>query len=253
MARLLLIDPDRGRATRVAAALGAAGHEVSVATSGSYALTMLERGRPDLVVTRAEAGDMTGAELTAVVRADPATRTIPLLLLDEGGVAADVADVDLVLDGESRVSAVLTGIETVLSEQRRRPGARRGPRPSVAKGLRGSLAVMDLPEVAQAIALGTKTGRLGLTLPMGPGTIVFEAGRIIHVEYGQLTGEPAFAALIGAARTGGDFSFTAMERDALRGVPRTIHGSVERLLIMTASDIDEGRVVTAGSTRAEGR
>jgi hypothetical protein len=195
---------------------------------------------------------MTGAELAAVVRADPATRTIPMLLLDAGGAAADVTDVDLVLDGESRVSAVLTGIETVLDGLRQRSAPRSVPRTSTASGLRGSLAVMDLPEVAQAIALSTKTGRLSLTLPTGPGTIVFETGRIVHVEYGQLTGEPAFAALIGAARTAGEFSFTVVERDALRGVPRTIHGSVERLLIMTASDIDEGRVVGTGVARAEG-
>jgi CheY-like chemotaxis protein len=224
-----------------------------VATSGSYALTMLERGRPDVIVTRVEVGDMDGGELTAVVRADPATRGIPMLLLDDDDVAGDGLDVDLVLDGESPPGALLTGIATVLEGRRRKPPARWTPRTSAAQGLRGSLAVMDLPEVTQAIALGTKSGRLNLSLRTGPGTIVFEAGRIIHAEYGQLTGEPAFAALVVAGRSGGDFGFTAVERESLSGVPRTIQGSVERLLMAAASDIDEGRLVTTDLARAEGR
>jgi CheY-like chemotaxis protein len=252
MAKLLLADPDRTRATSVAAALGAAGHEVSVATSGSYALTMLERGRPDLIVTRADVGDMTGAEFASVVRADPATRTIPLVLLDEEGADTDASEADLVLDGESRGEALLTGIASALAGHRRSTAPPTLPRLSAAKGLRGSLTVMDLPEVTQAIALGTKTGRLALVLPTGRAAIVFDTGRIVHVEYGELTGEAAFAALVRAARTGGDFNFTAVERDALLGVPRTIHGSVERLLIMTASDIDEGGAVMTGAAQAEG-
>ena len=251
MAKLLLADPDAGRAAALAAALGAAGHDVSVARSGPYALTMLERGRPDLIVTRNLIDDMDGAELTAEVRADPATRAIPMMLLDDG-TAADIQDVDLVLDGASSLAVLLTCIENVLGVHRRTPPAPVAPRPAPPTGLRGSLTVMELPDVAQAIALGTKTGWLNLALPAGPGTVVFESGRIVHAEHGTLTGTAAFAALVRAAQAGGDFCFTAADRSDIRGITRTIQGSVERLLLAVASDIDEGPVVTTASTHAEG-
>ena len=237
MAKLLLADSDPDRAARLAAALGPAGHEVTLARTGAYALTMLERGRPDLLVTRDRLDDMDVAELTAVVRGDPATRQIPLVLL-KGGAALDVPDVDLVLDGENRIGVFLMGIENVLAVHRRPE-----PPPPPPPTLRGSFSLMDLPEVSQAISLGTKTGRLNLTLSFGPGVIVFENGRVVHAEYGVLKDERAFAALVRAARTGGDFSFMAIEPAEIDGL-RTMQATVERLLLAVASDLDEEYVPT---------
>jgi CheY-like chemotaxis protein len=251
MAKLLLADPDGARAAALAAALGSAGHDVTVARSGSYALTMLERGRPDLIITRNFIGDMDGAELTGVVRTDPTTEMVAMVLLDDGS-AADVPDVDLVLDGASSLPVLLTCIENVLGVHRQARRSPVAPRSTSPTGLRGSLAIMDLTEVVQAIALGTKTGWLRLTLSGGIGTLVFDGGRIVHAEYGSLKGEGAFAALVSAARTGGDFGFTAADRAEVRGITRTIQKSVDRLLLTVASDIDEGRAVTTPSTPAEG-
>jgi CheY-like chemotaxis protein len=250
MAKLLLADSDEARAARLAAALAPAGHEVTVARSGSYALTMLERGRPDLILTRLRIDDMDAAELAAVVRGDPATRTIPMVVLD-ADAGADLPDVDLVLNGATPMAVVLMGIENVLGMHRQSPRTTADSRAAVPTGLRGSLAVMDLPEVSQAIALGTKTGRLSLALTSGRGVVVFEAGRIVHAEYAGLTGSKAFAGLVRAARLGGDFSFTAADRDEIRAIARTIHGSVDRLLLTVASDIDEAPVA-ATSPHAEG-
>lgn len=253
MAKLLLADPDSARAGALAEALRAAGHDTTVAASGFYALTMLEHGCPEIIVTRETVGDIEGADLIAVVRADPALRRTPIVLL--GGGVED--DADLVLGGESSLPALLTGIENVLAVHGRHiapaasPAAAAPTAAPAATGLRGTLDVMDFPEVAQAIALGQKTGRLSLTMATGPGLVVFEVGRIIHAEYGVLSGERAFAALIGAARGGGDFCFTAAKRADVRSVTKTIQGSVERLLLTAASDMDEGRMVATGATGEE--
>ncbi|MGH7393970.1 MAG: DUF4388 domain-containing protein, partial [Gemmatimonadota bacterium] len=110
-------------------------------------------------------------------------------------------------------------------------------------GLRGSLAVMDLPDLAQAIALGGKTGELRLALGAAAGRIVFDRGRVVHAEFGPLTGEVAFAALVATAQRGnhGSFAFEPCERVG-PGVPRTIDRSVKQLLLSTAAAIDEKRV-----------
>ena len=61
MARLLLIDPDRGTVAALQKALAVAGlTDVSAVISSSFALTMLERDRPDLIVSRARIPDIDG-------------------------------------------------------------------------------------------------------------------------------------------------------------------------------------------------
>jgi len=250
MAKLLLADPDPARAGALAQALQAADHDTTVAGSGFYALTMLERRCPDLIVTRETVGDLEAADLIAVVRSDAATCKTPIVLL--GGA---VDDADLVLRPDTSLPVLLTGIENALAVHRRQfvPVVKASAPPVVDTGLRGSLDVMELPEVAQAMALGQKTGRLSLAMPAGAGLLVFETGRIIHAEYGGLTGPRAFAALITAARAGGGFCFTATGRDEVQGVTRTIEGSVDRLLLSAASDSDEGRMAHSGATSAEDR
>ncbi len=101
---------------------------------------------------------------------------------------------------------------------------------------------MDLTELTQVISLGVKTGELVLSLSDGEGSILFEAGRVIHAEFAGKTGEPAFAAMVGASQREGEarFCFNRAERETLAGRPRTISRSVEQLLLSVAQAMDEG-------------
>jgi hypothetical protein len=105
----------------------------------------------------------------------------------------------------------------------------------------GSLGVMDLTELTQVISLGVKTGELLLSLSGGEGSILFEAGRVVHAEFAGKTGEPAFGAMVGASQREGEarFCFNRREREALAGRPRTISRSVEQLLLSVAQEMDE--------------
>ncbi|PYN85375.1 MAG: hypothetical protein DMD89_38275 [Candidatus Rokuibacteriota bacterium] len=252
MARLLLIDPDRGTVAALQKALAVAGlTDVSAVISGSFALTMLERDRPDLIVSRARIHDIDGYELCGIVRSDPeftgilfvvladAEDEVPAGAFEEGGA-------DRILVGAFSPETIVTEVRSLLAA-RTIPESEPEPVPVAAapEGLRGSLDVMDLAEVAQAIALGGKTGHLVLALASGEGTVVFDRGRIVHAEFGQLVGEPAFTALVVTSHRapGGTFFFNPME--AATSFQRTIERSVESLLLSTAAGIDEGRADTA--------
>jgi len=252
MARLLLIDPDRGTVAALQKALAVAGlTDVSAVVSGSFALTMLERDRPDLIVSRARIHDIDGYELCGIVRSDPeftgilfvvladAEDEVPAGAFEEGGA-------DRILVGAFSPETIVTEVRSLLAA-RTIPESEPEPVPVAAapEGLRGSLDVMDLAEVAQAIALGGKTGHLVLALASGEGTVVFDRGRIVHAEFGQLVGEPAFTALVVTSHRapGGTFFFNPME--AATSFQRTIERSVESLLLSTAAGIDEGRADTA--------
>ena len=105
----------------------------------------------------------------------------------------------------------------------------------------GSLEVMDLAELTQAIAMGGKNGRLILALPQGGGVIAFETGRVVHAEFRGNIGEPAFAALLTAAHAQavGRFCFLPSASGEAPGPSRTIDKSVDQLLLSIATAIDE--------------
>jgi CheY-like chemotaxis protein len=240
-----VIDPDRESLAALQRALGDVGlTEVTAVPNASFALTMLERDRPDLIVSRAGVPDINGWELCAIVRSDPSMTGVRFLLLagsaDEVLAAAVDGGPDRMLVGELTPATIVDEVVSLLGHTPPPPAAGGGLEP--AAGLRGSLAVMDLPDLTQAIALGHKTGSLALALPSGEGVIVFDGGRAVHARFGPLQGEAAFAALVAVAqREGqGSFVFSPLERLAA-DQSRTIERSVKQLLLSAATEIDEGR------------
>ena len=262
MSRVLLIDPDRGGLAALQAALGAAGfRDVSTVTSASFALTMLERNRPDLIVSRAAVPDIDGYELCSIVRNDPSMAGVLFLLLASPGDEAPEAMLeekpDQTLAGDLPLSAIVAEVAGLLGIRRETappPTAAASPAAAppleVTPGMNGSLGVMQLPDIAQAVALGGKTGELLITLPSGRGAIVFDHGQVVHAEFFGLIGETAFATLLvaahGAARgdAHGSFVFRQLENGAANGT-KTIHCDLKQLLLNAAAELDEGRAGAA--------
>lgn len=266
--RVLIVDADPNKLSVLKAALVHAAYHVASATSASFALTTLERDRPDLIVSGNRTEDMDGVEFCSIIRSDPATHDIPFLLLSgpkrPTPWAVAQAGVDMLLAGDFVVSAVLDRIAKLLRhvEVKNQPATLAPPAalappplpskvaPSRAEAaertLEGSFGVLDLAEVTQAIALGGKTGQLSLQLAAGEGTIVFDSGRIVHAEFGGRNGESAFGAMISSAQfdPAGTFRFKP-GAELPASCPRTIQKSVDQLLLSVASEIDEGQA-TAG-------
>lgn len=258
-AKVLIVDADPDKLATLTVALTTAAYHVTSATSASFALTTLERDRPDLIVSGNRTEDMDGVEFCSIIRSDPATHDIPFLLLSgptrpTPWVVAQ-AGVDMLLSGDFVVSAVLDRISKLLrhitpkTEPGVPPPAPLPPRVTVARAeagtrtFEGSFGVLDLPEVTQAIALGGKTGRLSLLLTAGEGSLLFDSGRVVHAEFASRTGEGAFAAMVSAAQSDpeGTFRFNPAAGLPADSGPRTIQKSVDQLLLSIASEIDEGR------------
>src|SRR5262245_12198235 len=259
-AKLLVVDQSHEGGARLAKALTQAGYEVALASAGSTAVGMLEWERPDVVVSHASVGDMDGYELFTQVRKDPTTMDTPFLLLAgwdrPAALAAEEVGVEMVvtgeLDPESIVRAVAALLESGAGQQSQRPSSgpvlRAASKPveplwavldaagqksagPVGAVLQGSLDVMDLAEVTQAVALGAKTGCLVVHLTAGEGSIYFESGRIVHASFRARSGEKAFAEIISASQRERDarFQFNRMERAEVTRGPKTISRSVEQL------------------------
>ena len=267
MPRVLLIDPDRNALGVLQAALGQAGFkEIAAVTSGSFALTMLERNRPDLIVSRVGVRDIDGYELCSIVRKDPSMKGVLFLLLASPGDDAPPATLeekpDQMLAGDLPIAAIVSEAARLLqgtpelTRPQPAPPTRPQPAPPAAglegsNGLRGSLGVMDLPDITQAIALGHKTGQLLVTLPSGRGVIVFDRGRVVHAEFFGLIGETAFAALVVAADgdAHGSFVFNPLETGPDKA-GRTINRDLRQLLLSAESGFDDGRADAAVAPRS---
>lgn len=269
-AKVLIVDAQARSREALANALTIAGFEVASAPSGSAALSMLEWECPDIIVSCAKVNDMDGYELFTQVRKDATTIDTPFLLLAgrdrPTALAAAEAGVDLVVSGDIALDVVVAHVADLLKNDASaaaRPirriefgtkkkaveplwaaldtaAAKSGSLDPGSVG--GSLDVMDLAEITQAIALGGKTGTLTVGFSAGEGSMLFEVGRLVHATFTGKTGEAAFAALIQASQreTQASFRFSQTDRGELARVPRTIARSVDQLLLSIAAGIDEG-------------
>lgn len=256
-AKVLIVDADPSKLQALKVALTTAAYHVTSVASASFALTTLERDRPDLIVSGSRTEDMDGVEFCSIIRSNPITHDIPFLLLSgptrPTPWAVAQAGVDMLLAGDFVVSAVLERISKLLHHvaPRAEPGLPPPLPPQVTvpraeAGTRifeGSFGVLDLAEVTQAIALGGKTGRLSLQLAAGEGSLLFDSGRVVHAEFASRTGESAFAAMVSAAQSDpeGTFRFKPAAELPADSEARTIQKSVDHLLLSVASEIDEGR------------
>jgi CheY-like chemotaxis protein len=86
------VDADPSKLQALKVALTTAAYHVTAATSASFALTALERDRPDLIVSGGRTGDLDGVEFCSIIRSNPITHDIPFLLLAGDFVVSAVLD-----------------------------------------------------------------------------------------------------------------------------------------------------------------
>ena len=103
--------------------------------------------------------------------------------------------------------------------------------------LQGSLSELQLADVLQVLAVGNKTGQLHLSDGQAQGSIFLSAGRIVHAQTAELSGEDAAYAL--ADWTRGEFRF----EPGTQAPQTSIEASYTSVLMEAARRSDEWRVI----------
>lgn len=112
---VLVVDDEADLAGLLRALLEGAGYRVAVAGDGRAALRLLGAGHYDLVLSDLMMPYLDGAGLAAAMRADPALRAIPLVLLSAApGAAARAAPCAAFLPKPFDVEAVLATVARLL-------------------------------------------------------------------------------------------------------------------------------------------
>ncbi len=93
MARILVVDDEIDIVRMVAKVLGARGHQVEAGRDGVEAVMRIRRAPPDLVLVDAGLPGVDGVEVCRRIKADPATRAVPVIMLTAAEITlADVAN-----------------------------------------------------------------------------------------------------------------------------------------------------------------
>ncbi|HNX32500.1 MAG TPA: winged helix-turn-helix domain-containing protein [Holophaga sp.] len=89
MARILVIEDERDLQRILDYNLRKAGHDVLQALRGQDGLDLARRSRPDLVLLDLMLPDLQGTEICKILKADPATKDIPVVMLTAKGEEID--------------------------------------------------------------------------------------------------------------------------------------------------------------------
>jgi two-component system alkaline phosphatase synthesis response regulator PhoP len=120
--KILAVDDERHIVRLIQVNLERAGYQVATAYDGREALQKIEADKPDLVVLDVMMPYMDGLETLKRIRANPATRALPVIMLTAKAQDQDVFQgyshgVDIYLTKPFNPIELLTFIKRIFSEQ----------------------------------------------------------------------------------------------------------------------------------------
>lgn len=121
MSTVLVVDDLAINRDLVQAVLGHYGHDTIEANGAPEALRLLAEAHPDLVLSDVLMPGMSGFELARAIRADPATRTIPVVFYSAAYLAGELgpqdADTEVlrVVPKDGDLSALIEAVEDALT------------------------------------------------------------------------------------------------------------------------------------------
>ncbi len=231
-----MIMPDM-LASTVPDAFAKAGFKVQLSESGVFALTMLERDRPDVIVCADHLGDMSGREMHEIVRSDASLNEVLFILLD-GAADEKIPDSknDLELSWMASASDIVRSAKDLLelsnpvvplvvstkpvaeklNTQRAvvmpnmpSSGLSNSKEDSIFQngktqksrtvGASGTLEIFTLFDLAVSLTSNLKIGILHIRIAKDEGTIFFFKGNLTHAEFKGLNGEAALLTIFAMA------------------------------------------------------
>jgi CheY-like chemotaxis protein len=225
---ILIVDADRVSERAVELALAQCDYAIEWARDGDSALELMRQSRIDVVIADSVLSDMPGTTLIrrSVDLCGPGAPPFIFVSVDRAVatrvslLAAGAADflVKPFAPDELRARVVNT-IEA------RRPRKAVAPGPT---GIAGDCAYVPIPDLLTMLEFGRKSGIVHVSVGVASGRLVIDTGRVVHAEFGTLSGSDAFFALL---RSSAElFRFEPGDFDA----PHTLNARVSELLLESA-------------------
>lgn len=243
--RILILTTDTERANALEALFSSLDHACETQHDALYALTALERARPDLIVCGAEAGGMSGLEFHEIVRSEAHLNSTGFVLLDSKARLSGAHDAVLEPDAEpeeiaatSRTMLVNLGrLEADRFEQGSVRPSSNDPR------LTGTFEVMSLFDLIVSLTQGKKSGDLCIQLASTQARVTIRSGRVTHATYQGKVGEDALLMTFTAveADQGAEFVLRGPNANAGGRTEATIDTPIDQLLLKVAVGMDHNK------------
>lgn len=220
--------------------------QLEVVGSALYALTSLERQRADLIVCGETLEDMTGRELFDLVCDDASLRQGPFILLSDGGGDLVLPDQQLVLAAQAAPAEVLTAAFTLLLASGKlgeTEPLERGYERSAVK-ISGTLEALSLFDLVVSLGQGQRSGRLVVVNGDHEGILYLTGGRLNHATFAEAAGEDAVQEIFARVHDQPQTRFLFVSGVPPK-TPKTVHTSLDKLLLQIAVNLDEQAEVDA--------
>jgi CheY-like chemotaxis protein len=267
-------------ASSIPDAFSKAGFKVELAETGVFALTMLERDKPDVIVSADYLGDMTGREMYDIVRSDAALNEVLFILLD-GAAETRIPDskTDLELSWMSTTNEVVRAVKDLIEMSKvktvvaaTKPVAEKISAPILTErpmlgnppirlkrdfdfqsekamknrtiGASGTLEILTLFDLAISLTSNSKIGMLHIRIVKEQGHIFFYKGSLTDANFKGLQGEAALLAIFAMAdefKSDTEFIFEPLELASLPPEVSSIKTSIDKLLFNVAVELDHQR------------
>jgi CheY-like chemotaxis protein len=283
--KALMIMPDM-LASTIPDAFAKAGFKVQLSESGVFALTMLERDKPDVIVCVDNLGDMRGREMHEIVRSDAALSEVLFVLLD-GSAEQKILETakDIELSWMSSASDVVRCVKDLVQPEMPAPVAAKpvaeklssqraammppspAPTPGFSLsrdtsvfqnnkttkdrtiGATGTLEIFTLFDLAVSLTSNLKIGILHIRIGKQEGSIFFYKGSLTHAEMKGLQGEAALMMIFALAdefKSDTEFIFEPLELEGLPSEVSSIQTPIDKLLFNVAVELDHQRQARKG-------
>jgi CheY-like chemotaxis protein len=206
---VLIADSDVERAERLGSVCLEQGIDVVHATHGAQALELALAEVPAAMVVQVDLPLIDGERLSAILRANPRTEHLRILLIADDQVETPVDEsIGRVVPGHADPETIAHFLLTLLSKQRTPRSQEEDSSPGTG-GIEGDLTQVSLPELIELFHVNRKTGWIELLRRSGrqeeKGRVALLEGDLVHAETGAVQGEKALYRLFSWDR--GRFAF----------------------------------------------
>lgn len=238
--KILIVDDNPHVLKLLKISLSKAGYEIYTANNGDQGMEMVNRIHPDLIISDVMMPDTDGIEFCWMVRDTSDVPMVPFIFLTsltgrDNEIKGFRAGADEYLIKPVDRKLLLEKVETLLRRAKRVKKIDSEVSPAAMKGFEGNLADLSLVEVIQLLNLNKRSGTLEVD-SREKGRLVFEDGRLIYADCGELTGEEAVNRLVSFQQ--GMFKFMPV----VQKVTPNISGSTMNILLEACRLMDEANL-----------
>lgn len=237
---VLLITADANYQQALKSACEQAGHRCQAMSSGLFALTLLERSKPDVIISDCQLDDMSGQDFYEIVRSDSSLSGVRFLLLSADG-RLEPGDLALPERDAGQIVEALTRLDS----PRKQPfsGMLESPARRAQQHMSGTLEIITLYDLLVSLTQNQRSSTLRLRFGQECALIITHRGQVVHAAFRQQVGMPALLAIFceNEQSPSAEFVVETLEPADEATLARTIHTPVSQLLLEVAVELDHLR------------